>query len=121
LAASVALAAPDVNGCSGQDPTVETCDTGEPTNPNGFGTVNSQLGSTAHTVGEHSSDPVPGDDDRETPRKGVGNVSRTDGFLDPTGVNDTGTRPGDHACLIGAIDGDPNTDCTADPGLPTKP
>jgi hypothetical protein len=124
LTATVALAegAPPKKGQPGA---TEDKSTGEPTNANGFGTVTSQVGSTTHTVGDHSSGFAPGQDpeDNAKPaqRLGVGNVSRNDGFLDPdpdAGVDDTGTRPGDHSCLIDAIDGNDNTNCLGDPGLP---
>ena len=139
LTATVALAAPGVQGCSGHNDSVEDCQTGSPeeTAPaEGFGAVTSQRASTEHDIGIHSSDPTPGDDQ---PRKGVGNVARTDGglvdlingFGDPTttedDVVDTGARVGDHGCLIGELDdsigADPQsvTDCTADPGLPGHP
>ena len=131
LAASVALAAPDINGCSGQNSRVEDCTTGPSDTPNGFGAVTSERSSTLHDTGEHASNPLnteeeakldPQDVDRDTPRKGVGNVARTDGFLaDPAEIEDPGTRPGDHACLIGVLDGLPDTSCTADPGLPGHP
>ena len=148
LTATVALAAPGIEGCSGHNETVdgipieeggvpiEECQTGSPedTAPaEGFGATTSQRASTEHDIGEHSSNPTPGDDQ---PRKGVGNVARTDSGLvelidflngDDPAPEDTGARVGDHGCLIGqlddAINQDPEgvTDCTADPGLPDKP
>ena len=44
-------------------------------------------------MGEHSSDPLPGDDDRETPRSGIGNVFNPD---DPKGDPDS-KHPSDTA------------------------
>jgi len=131
LPATVALAAPGVKGCSDAIEVVEDCQTGSPeeTAPaEGFGATTSQRASTVHDIGIHSSDPTPGDDQ---PRKGVGNVARTDGNLADLidgegGVEDTGARVGDHGCLIGELDDsfnqDPegDTDCTADPGNPNK-
>ena len=123
LSASVALAAPDIRGCSGQNSSVETCGTGQPDYPNGFGAVTSQRASTTHDIGDHVSS-------QDTPHKGVGNVARTDGNLVPLiggNASDTGARPGDHGCLIGQLDNsfgaDPQnvTDCTQDPGLPGHP
>ena len=141
LTATVALAAPGIEGCSGHHETVgdvpikeggvpiEECQTGPPdedTAPaEGFGAVTSQRASTVHDIGEHSSDQV-------EPRKGVGNVARTDANLadlidGPGGVEETGARVGDHGCLIGELDDafnqDPNgvTSCTDDPGNPDKP
>ena len=40
-------------------------------------------------IGEHSSDPVPGDDDNETPREGVGNQREG--------------HPSDHADQVGGL------------------
>lgn len=89
-----------------------TNDTGAPDVPEGFGAVTSQRASTDQDIGDHASS-------QDTPHLGVGNVARNDGGLaDPAGIDDPGTRPGDHAYLIGAIDGDPNTTCEGDPGLP---
>ena len=137
LAVNVALAAPGIKGCSDTNDAVENCQTGSPevTAPaEGFGAVTSQRASTVHDIGIHSSNPTPGDDQ---PRKGVGNVARTDAglvevinsFGDPgeeDDVKDTGARTGDHGCLIGELDdaiGQDDagvTDCTADPGNPDK-
>ena len=128
LAPSVALAAPDINGCSDKNDAVEDCETGTPTDlegnniANGFGAVTSQRASTVHDIGEHSSNPTAGDDQ---PRKGVGNVARTDGNLaGALGVKDPGASPGAHGCLIGQLDDfigqddEGVTSCTNDPGLP---
>jgi hypothetical protein len=70
-----------------QDPDSTT--TGQPTDPNCFGEINSGLAQSSGGVGEHASDPVPGDDDRETPRLGVGNQAE-------------GT-PGEHGLTVGPI------------------
>jgi hypothetical protein len=99
--------APDGKGANGG---AEENSTGAPTNPNGFGTVTSQLATGLGGIGEHTSGFAPGqrkdDGEAATGRLGVGNVSRNDGGLvTPTDPN-TGTRPGDHASLIdGGIDG----------------
>ncbi len=61
--------------------------TGQPTDPNCWGEINSGLAQDSGGVGQHASDPVPGDDDRETPRLGVGNQ--------PEGT------PSDHAAEVG--------------------
>src|SRR5215203_1529237 len=117
-----------VQNANDTEPTVDTAPA------NGFGAVTSQRASTVHDIGDHSSNPTPGDDQ---PRKGVGNVARTDAglvevinsFGDPgeeDDVKDTGARTGDHGCLIGELDdaiGQDDagvTDCTADPGNPDK-
>ena len=50
--------------------------------------------------GEHASS-------QETPRQGVGNVARNDGA--------PGTRPSDHAALVGPQMGAPQ--CSPEPGL----
>jgi hypothetical protein len=47
-------------------------------------------------IGEHSSDPVPGDDDNETPREGVGNQREG--------------HPSDHADTVGGL-ADDQPDC----------
>ena len=47
-------------------------------------------------IGEHSSDPVPGDDDNETPREGVGNQNEG--------------HPSDHADTVGGL-ADDQPDC----------
>ncbi len=105
LAASAALADPPDG--KGQPRADETKEKGQPDNPNGFGTVVSQKGSTYHDVGKHSSS-------QEEPRQGVGNVARNDGAK--------GDHPGDHGCFVGDLDdtvgADPKgaTDCSGDPG-----
>ena len=47
-------------------------------------------------IGEHSSDPRPGDDDNETPREGVGNQNEG--------------HPSDHADVVGGL-ADEQPDC----------
>lgn len=48
-------------------------------------------------LGEHSSDPVGGDDDNETPREGVGNQAED--------------HPSDHADTVGRLAGENTPDC----------
>lgn len=48
-------------------------------------------------IGEHSSNPVPGDDDNETPREGVGNQREG--------------HPSDHADTVGRLAGENTPDC----------
>jgi hypothetical protein len=65
-------------------------DPGQPTDPNCFGEISTgaaQIEDSQPGLGEHASDPIPGDDDRETPRAGVGNQAE-----------DT---PGEHAQTVG--------------------
>lgn len=67
-------------------------DPGQPTDPNCFGEISAgaaQIEDGQPGLGEHASDPIPGDDDRETPRAGVGN-QRED-------------TPGEHAQTVGPI------------------
>jgi hypothetical protein len=71
-------------------------DPGQPPDANCWGEINSGLAQDdfgSPGVGEHASDPVPGDDDRETPRAGVGNQAE-----------DT---PGEHAKTVGPLFGQP--------------
>ena len=63
-------------------------DTGQPTDPNCWGEINSGLAQASGGVGQHASDPTPGDD---TPRLGVGNQ--------PEG------HPSDHADTVGPLFG----------------
>jgi hypothetical protein len=72
--------------------------TGQPTDPNCFGEINSGLAQAAGGVGEHASDPVPSNPGRETPRLGVGN-------------QEEGT-PGEHGLTVGPLFGQP---CEAGP------
>jgi hypothetical protein len=78
----------------------EAKDRGKPADPNCWGTAASQVATTFPTgsFGEHASS-------QETPRQGVGNVARNDGAK--------GTRPSDHAALVGPQMGTP---CSAEPG-----
>jgi hypothetical protein len=65
---------------------------GQPTDPNCFGEISTgaaQIEDSQPGLGAHASDPIPGDDDRETPRAGVGNQDE-----------DT---PGEHAQTVGPI------------------
>lgn len=107
LAGSAALAAPPDG--KDQPRATEEKQTGQPENPNGFGTVVSQKASHYHDVGEHSSS-------KSEPRQGVGNVSRNDGS--------PGDHPGDHGGFVGNLDdqvgADPDnvTDASGDPGRP---
>ena len=109
LAGSAALAAPPDG--KDQPRATEEKQTGQPENPNGFGTVVSQKASHYHDVGEHSSS-------QDEPRQGVGNVSRNDGS--------PGDHPGDHGGFVGDMDdqvgADPDgvTDAGGDPGCSRK-
>jgi hypothetical protein len=83
-------------GDPGQGNTGDPSDEGE---ANCWGKVSSALG---HQQNErpgpaHSSDPVPGDDDNETPREGVGN--QVEG------------HPSDHADTVGGFVGADTPDC----------
>jgi hypothetical protein len=106
LAGSAAALADPPDG-KGQPRADEIKESGQPDNPNGFGTVVSQKASTYHDVGEHSSS-------QDEPRQGVGNVARNDGA--------EGDHPGDHGCFVGDLDdtvgADPQgaTDCEGEPG-----
>jgi hypothetical protein len=81
----------DRDGPGGADGDPNDDDTGE---QNCWGKVTSSL---AHNegenekpgIGEHSSDPVPNDDDNETPREGVGNQREG--------------HPSDHADTVGGL------------------
>jgi hypothetical protein len=78
----------------------EAKDRGKPGDPNCWGTAASQIATTfpAGSFGEHASS-------QEEPRQGVGNVARTDGA--------PGSRPSDHAALVGPQMGVP---CSVEPG-----
>ena len=73
---------------------------GRPSDPNFWGEV---VGTQAQAddgnpgIGEHSSDPVPGDDDNETPRSGVGNQE--------------GDGPSGHGAIVACQDNNPDTPC----------
>ena len=117
LASSVALAEQPNRGVPGA---TEDKETGSPGDPNDWGTVTSQRASgPEHDLGEHSSDPVADEEgDRETPRKGIGNVARTDSEMFGPTTGDTGDHPADHACIVDDPEGTfgPETDCTGEPG-----
>jgi hypothetical protein len=116
FAATAALAAPPDGKGVPRIGEGEEKHTGQPENPNGFGTVVSQKASYYHDVGEHSSS-------QEEPRLGVGNVARNDSNL-PGGSK--GSHPGDHGCVVGDLDdnvqADPDgkTDCEGNPGNPSR-
>lgn len=78
---------------------------GSPPDPDCWGEVTSTLTQQEDEnpgIGEHSSDPIPGDEDRETPRRGVGNNF----FGDDT--------PSEHGQTVSALDGNPDTNCETD-------
>jgi hypothetical protein len=80
-------------------------DPGQPDDPDCWGEVSSDLAQTVDEspgLGEHASDPIPGDADNETPRRGIGNNFQGD---------DT---PPEHGATVAPIDGNPETDCEAD-------
>ena len=121
LGFSTAVAYADQPPNKGQGGATEDKSTGAPTNPNGFGTVSSQLATTDTGIGDHTSRFAPGQDDDAEPaqRLGVGNVSRTDGGLTTDPEDNTGGRPGDHAGLIDdGLDNNPDTDANGHPGKP---
>ena len=99
LASSAAALAAPPSG-KGQPGATEPKDAGAPTDPNCFGTAASQIATTfpTGTLGKHSSS-------QEEPRQGVGNVARND--------DAPGTRPSDHAALVGPQMGIP---CSDEPG-----
>jgi hypothetical protein len=91
-------------------PTKPIDPTGTPEDPNCWGEVTQQFTELSPgIVGAHSSDPIPGDEDRETPRDGVGNVSREDN-------NPDGDRPSDHGEDVGLIVLGPNPCTDSTPG-----
>ena len=94
LASSAALADPPDG--KGQPRASEPKETGSPKDPNCFGTAASQVATTfpPGSFGEHASS-------QEEPRQGVGNVARNDGA--------PGTRPSDHAALVGPQMGIPGS------------
>jgi hypothetical protein len=71
---------------------------GKPDHPNCWGTVVSEVATTTHTVGEHSSS-------QQEPRQGVGNVARTDGAK--------GDHPSDHGKFVGEQMGLVDDSCNA--------
>jgi hypothetical protein len=78
------------------DPEVERDGPDERGDENCWGKVTSEL-AKGEGIGEHSSDPVPGDEDNETPREGVGNQNED--------------HPSDHADTVGPRFGS-NEPCT---------
>jgi hypothetical protein len=79
----------DRDGPGGDDGDPTDDDTGE---ANCWGKVTSSLTQNDDDqpgIGEHSSDPVPNDDDNETPREGVGNQNEG--------------HPSDHADTVGGL------------------
>lgn len=66
---------------------------------NCWGKVTSELATENKGIGGHSSDPVPGDEDNETPREGVGNQDED--------------HPSDHADVVGPQFGS-DEECTED-------
>ena len=88
-------------GNIGQDPgdTDDDPDTPQQDEANCWGKVSAGLAQNDDGkpgLGEHSSDPVPGDDDNETPREGVGNQREG--------------HPSDHADTVGGL-ANPDPDC----------
>ena len=71
---------------------------GKPDHPNCWGTVVSEVATTTHTVGEHSSS-------QEEPRLGVGNVARSDGA--------PGDHVSEHGLFVGGIMGLVDDSCNA--------
>lgn len=79
--------------------TTETRSTSAPDNPRGFGSVTSQRAIEDRDIGTHVRE-------QSTPHIGLGNNAADDGSLAAiAGVTDTGTRPGDHALIIGTLSG----------------
>jgi hypothetical protein len=73
-----------------------------PPDPDCWGEVTSDLTQTddgSSGIGEHSSDPVPGDADNDTPRRGIGNNFQGDDI------------PSEYGETVSAIDGNPETNC----------
>jgi hypothetical protein len=86
----------DRDGPGGEDTDPDDNDDGE---QNCWGKVTSSLTQNIDDqpgIGEHSSDPRPGDDDNETPREGVGNQAEG--------------HPSDHADTVGGL-ADEEIDC----------
>ena len=96
LGFGTAVANADSPGGKGID-SVEDQSTGTPDNPNGFGAVSSQLATTLHGIGGHTSRFAPGQNNDDgggaTGRLGVGNVSSNDGNL----ITDANPGPDDGA------------------------
>ena len=73
---------------------------GKPSDPNFWGKVvgtQAQADDDRPGIGEHSSDPVPGDGDNETPRSGVGNQE--------------GDGPSGHGAIVACQDRNDDTPC----------
>ena len=85
----------DRDGPGGDDGDPNDSDEGD---SNCWGKVTSEL-AKGGGIGGHSSDPVPGDDDNETPREGVGNQAEG--------------HPSDHADTVGPQFGS-DEECTQD-------
>ena len=79
----------------------ESKDTGSPKDPNCWGTTTSHMATTHGGMGGHASDPDM-DGVKGEQRQGVGNVARND--------RASGTRPSDHAALVGPQMGAPPCD-----------
>src|SRR5215510_3977664 len=62
----------EMQACNKGDPRTNT-GTGQPEDPECWGEVSSQLAKTG-TMGEHVSNPIPSDDDPDSPRLGLGNT-----------------------------------------------
>jgi hypothetical protein len=90
------------DGPGGEDDTPEEedddPDTPQNDDANCWGKVTSEL-AEGEGIGEHSSDPVGGDEDNETPREGVGNQAEG--------------HPSDHADTVGPSFGS-DEECTQD-------
>jgi hypothetical protein len=92
----------DLDGFGGDPPTEADPGANDKGEENCFGKVSQELAQADDGQpgsGEHASDPIPGDDDNETPRRGVGNQ--------PEG------HPSDHADTIGPQAGS-EEECTED-------
>jgi len=121
LAGSVALAEQPLRGEPGateQDKQTDPC-CGQDRNAWGGVTSNTAIKSEGQ-FGKHASDPIQGDEDRETPRLGIGNVTRNDqqqakdlARTNPTNPTGEGTHVSDHGCVVDAAFG---TSCLDDPG-----
>ena len=100
------MANADVNdGGVGMGGATEDKVSGQPADPNGFGTANSQRATSVGDIGEHSSGFSPGqrkeDGESAEGRQGVGNVARTDNQLSTAmGQPNIGDAPGDHGNLV---------------------
>jgi hypothetical protein len=91
------VSAQEVQGTPRTDP-------GQPDDPDCWGEANSGLATSDFGdpgLGEHASDPVPGNDDRETPRDGVGNQPED--------------SPPEHGAVVGPLFGQPCENPENDP------